>query len=89
MVNPKMFRITRISQPVVAAPTVGMNHRLDADTSANNGLQRLSLNIRHDFGKDKTIAFVDTEDDVFAACAATASAAHPASTEIRFVNFDL
>ena len=52
MINPEMFRITQINQSVVAAPHIGMNNRFDADTPANNGLERFSLDIRNNFSLD-------------------------------------
>ncbi len=88
MVDPKMFRVTKINQPVVAAPTVRMNDRFNPDTPANNGLQRFSLDVRNDFGKNFTVSFVDSKDDGFARCSATAFALDSFRSEIRFINFD-
>ncbi len=86
MIDALMFIKTDIDQSVVAAPTVRMYDRVQRNTSANNLLQRISLHIGHNLGKDKAIALVNAEDDVFAKCAATAPSAHTASAEIGFVN---
>ena len=45
MVNPKVFRIADVNESVIAAPVVGMNNGLDADTPGNKGLERFSLDI--------------------------------------------
>ena len=62
MIDPEMLRITRINGSVVTAPQIGMNNRLDADTSVNTGLQRFSPDVRDDFGKDFAVAFINTEN---------------------------
>ena len=89
MIDPEMLRITQINQSVVTAPAVGMNHGFNPDTPANNGLQRVSLDVRNDFGKDFAVAFIDSKDNRFAACSATAFAFDTVGAKVRFVNFAL
>src|SRR5688572_32213544 len=84
-----MLRITDINQSVIATPHIRMNNRFDADSPANNGLQRLSSAIRNNFGINFTVTFENTEDDCFAGCSATTLATNVACPKIGFVNFDL
>ncbi len=89
MIDPKMFAVADINQSVVAALAVRVNHRIQEYLAANNVLQRLSRWVRHDFSKDRTVAFVNSEDNGLAAGAATAFAANSFCPKIRFINFDL
>ena len=89
VINALMFAVADIKQPVISAPAVRMNYRINRNTSANNVLQRLPSRVWNNFGEDTTISFVDSKDDGFARGAATTLAAHPTRPEIRFVDFDL
>jgi hypothetical protein len=56
--------------------------------AANNGLQRFSLDIRNNLREDFSVAFIDSEDNSFAARSATAFAFDTTRSEVRFVNFN-
>ncbi len=84
VVDPEMLWITQVNQAVVAAPAVGMNNRFNPDASVDNGLQRLFLNIRNNFGEHFSVSFVDAEDDGFAARAATAFALDSLGSKVGF-----
>ncbi len=88
MIDPKMLRITQVNQAVVAAPRIGMNHGFNADSPANNGLQRFLLNIRNDFSKDFSVAFVNSKDNGFTRCAPSAFAFDTTCAKVRLVNFN-
>lgn len=88
MIDSQMLAVTDIDQSVVAAPAIGMNHRIQRNASANNGLQRFLLHIRDDLRVNLPVAFVNAEDNLFAAGSATAFAAHATSAEVRFIDFN-
>src|SRR5215213_3780460 len=88
MIDSQMLAVTDINQSVITAPAIGMNHAVERNLAANNGLQRFLLHVRHNLGVNLPVAFIDTKDNCFARCSATTLAAHSSSTKIRFVNFD-
>lgn len=61
-----------------------MNNGLDADTPANNGLERFSPDIRDDLGEHFPVPFIDAEDDRFATSSAASFTFDP---EVAFVDF--
>ena len=77
-----------VDQPVVPAPTVGIDHGRDVNFATNNGLQRLFGAIRDDFGIDLPAAFEQAEDDGFAARAPAPFAAYAPRAEVAFVEFN-
>ena len=89
MIDTKVFRVADVDESVVAAPAIRMNDGLDADTPANNGLERLSRYIRNDLGKHFSVSFVDAEDDRFATSSAASFAFDTTGTEVAFIDFDL
>jgi hypothetical protein len=62
VIDPQMFFVADINQSIVAAPLFQVNDRIQADTPANKGLQRLFLTIRDNPGINRTVAFEDAED---------------------------
>lgn len=88
VIDPEVFAVTDINQPIVAAPSVRVNDRFRLDATANDGLQRLLFAVRHNLGIDRTVAFEDAEDDCFARRAATALAAYTPGTEVGFIYFN-
>ena len=89
MVDTKVFRVADVNESVVAAPAIGMNDRFDADTPANNGLERLSLDIWNDLSKHFSVPFIDAEDNRFATGSAASFALNSFGPEVAFVDFDL
>lgn len=87
MVDPAMFLETQIDEPVVAAPFVGMNNRLQTGLVADDRLQSGFGGIGHDLCIDLIAAFQQSEDDGFARRSTASSATHTPWTEVRFVGF--
>jgi hypothetical protein len=81
--------VAHVHDAVVRAKAIGMNGRRQLDFAANNRLQTGFLAVRHDFGIDPPVSFVDAEDDGFTARAAPTFAADAARAEVRLVEFDL
>ncbi len=50
MIDTKMLCKTDIDQAVAATPFIGMDNYVEADFSANNGLQSAFLAVRNDLG---------------------------------------
>lgn len=89
MINPVMLRVADIHQPVVSAPPIRVDNRVERDPTANNRLQSGLLAVRHDLGVDAPVTLQETEDRRLPTCTTPALAAHPACAEIAFVNFNL
>ncbi len=62
VVNTKMIRVADINQPVVAAPFVRVNNRVQANTPANDCLQRFLAAVRDNLGINRSVALKDAED---------------------------
>lgn len=77
-----------INQPVVANPTIAMNHRVQGDLSANQPLQGSFLGVWHNLSPHLIAAFQDAEDDGLVASSTSAFSLDPVRAEIRFVDFD-
>ena len=82
MINAKMLRVSDIDQSVIAAPLIRMNHRIQRNTPANNGLQRFLAAVRDNFSIDRAIALEDAEDFRLAARSASALAFDTTRTEL-------
>jgi len=54
MINAKMLRVADINQPVVAAPFVRVNNRVQANTPANDCLQRFLAAVRDNLGINRS-----------------------------------
>ncbi len=89
MIDSVMFTVTDINQPVLTAPAIRVDNRRERDATANNGLQSGFLTVRYDLGIDLVITLEQAEDNGFTTGSATTLASHPASTEVRLVNFNL
>ena len=79
---------TDIHQPVVAAPTVGIDHGGHVNFTADNGLQGLFRAVGDDFRVHLPAAFEQAEDNGFATGPAGPFAAHPPGAEVAFVEFN-
>lgn len=77
-----------IYQPVIAAPTVGVDHRSRVNFAPNEALQRLFRAIRYNFRVHLAPAFEQAENDGFAARPAAPFAPHPAWPKVGFVEFE-
>jgi|SRR5947209_4898481 len=88
MQHAKMLTVSDINQPIVAAPAVRVNDRLQRDMPANHLLQRVFTTIRNNLGMDLAVTFEDAEDDGFTHCSTPSLASDMANTEIAFVNLD-
>ena len=71
------------------APAVRIERAAWRHMSADNGLQRGFLAVRHDSGMHLTLALVDAEHGRFAERPAPALALHAARAEVGFVHFNL
>jgi len=87
-VDSEVLGVAHVSQSVVAAPAVRVDHRFGRNATTNNGLQRSFFAIRHDLRVDIAISLQEAEDDGLTARSATALASHSSSAEVRLVNFD-
>ena len=77
-----------INQPVVANPTIAMNHRIQGDLSANQPLQGSFLGVWHNLSPHLIAAFQDAKDDGLVASSTSTFSLDPVRAEIRFVDFD-
>lgn len=68
-------------------PEVGVNNGLDADTPANNGLERFSPDIPDDLGEHFPVPFINAEDDRFDTSSAASFTFDPVGPEVAFVDF--
>ena len=66
-----------------------MNNCFNADTPANNGLERFLLNIWNDFSKDFSVSFINSEDDGFATRSATTLALNAMCAKVKESRADL
>ena len=88
MIDSIMLRVADINEAVIAAPSVRVDDCSERDATANNGLKRGFLTVRHDLRVDRAIALEDAEDDCFARCAAPSFASDTTRAEVAFVHFD-
>ena len=84
MLNPKMLCIAHVNQPMITAPTVGINHAPQADPAADYRLQRMFAGVRHDFRVYLAVALEHVERDGF-----LTSAANTLRAEVRFIYFNM
>jgi hypothetical protein len=89
MVDAKVLPVTDVNKSVAAALVVGVNDDLDADTPANNDLERFSWNIWNDLGGHFPVSFADAENDRFATGSAASFAFDPPGPKTAFIDFDL
>ena len=88
MMDSKMFFVSKIDQPIVASPTVGVDHTLQVGFPKNNGLQCGFSTIWNDFGIDFTVSLEHTENGCLAKGSTSSCPFDPLSTEIGFIDFD-
>lgn len=89
MVNPEVLRVADIHQPVVAAPTVGVDDRVERHPTADYGQKRALAAVWHDLCVDAAVPFEDAEDDSLARSAAPTLAPHAPRAEVRLIHLDL
>ena len=77
-----------VHQPVVAAPTVRIDHGRDINFAVNDGLQDLFRTVGHDFRVHLPAALEQAEDAGFATGPAAAFAPHATRTGVAFVAFN-
>lgn len=93
MVDSKMLIIADIDKSIVAAPAIGVDDRLQIDSSPDNALQCAFATIGDDLRVDASVPKKDAEDGLFEG-ASTAfkppfPAPNPSCTEIAFIDFNL
>ncbi len=87
--HPVMLLVTHMHDPVVGTKTIGVNRRRKLDTSAQDGLNTGFRAIRDDLCINRTLAFVDAEDNGFATRTASARASDTACPKVTFIEFDI
>ncbi len=88
MTDSQVLAVTDINQSIVTAPAIRVDNGLGSDATANNGLQSDLFAVRHDLGVNLIVTLQESEDDGLTTSSATTFTAHPARTEVRFINFD-
>ena len=88
MMDSEMFFVSKIDQPIVTSPTVGVDHTLQVGFPTNNGLQCGFSAIWDNFCIDFTVSLEHTENGCFAKGSTPSFPFDPLSTEIGFINFD-
>ena len=89
VVNPEVLRVADIDEPVVAAPAVGVDDRVERHPTADYGQKRALPAVRHDLGVDAAVSFEDAEDDGLARGSAPTLAPHAPGAEVRLIHLDL
>ena len=89
MMDSEIFFVSPIDQPIVASPTVGVDHTLQVGFPTNNGLQCGLSTIWNDFGINFTVSLEHTENGCFAKGSSSSFPFDPLSAKIGFINFDL
>ncbi len=88
VINAKVFLIAQVNNRVIGTETIGINGRIKADTTFDNSLQSLGLDVFDNLGIDTPVTFVDTENDMFVFRATTALAFFMARAKVRLIAFD-
>ncbi len=85
----QVFPNNVLAKRIVSTETGGVNSCVEVHFASYNCLQSLGFHVFDDLGINFSVAFIDTENDVFVFCSATTFAFPMARVEIRFVAFDL
>lgn len=89
MMDPQMLLITDVNQAVITTPAVGMDDDLGLYFAPNHGQKRAFGAVGDNLGVDPALAFEDAEHEGLSRRAPASPAAHPARTEVGFVDLDL
>ena len=83
-----MFFVSKIDQPIVASPTVGVDHTLQVDFPTNNGLQCGFNAIWDNFCIDFTVSLEHTENGSVTKESSSSFPFDPLAAKIGFIDFD-
>jgi len=89
MIDSKVLAIADINKAIVATPAVRINDAIGFYFAPDNGLQCSFRAIRNDLRVDFAVTFEDAEDDCFTICTTSSFPFNTASTQKRFVYFNL
>ena len=83
MMHPEVLVKTNIDQPVVAAPSIRMNHGSWRYMATDNGLQCRFRAIWHNLCVDFSLPFQNTKDDRFSICSSASFTSNTLCTIMR------
>ena len=89
VLDAQVFFVTDIDQAVIPSPAIGVNHRVQADATADGFLQGLFATIGDDLGVDLPVSFEDAKDNGLACSTPTSFAPNAFGSEVGLVDFDL
>ena len=89
MLDAEVFLVSQIDEPVITAPTIGMNDAFKVYTSTYDALEGGSGAIRNDLRIDVIIAFEQAENNSFPSGPTASDASYPTSAEVTFINLNL
>jgi len=89
MIDPEVLVESKIDQPVVTSPAIGMEYGFDSDFTSNHRLQSGFGSIRDDLGVDLVATFEQAEDDRLPARSTASFAPDATRSEVGFIHFDL
>lgn len=88
VINPEMPINANIHKPIVATPTIGMDHAVGVNFATNNALQRGFGGVGDDLGVDAVASFEKTKHNGFAACSATSLASNAFRPEVGLIGLE-
>ena len=88
MIDSIMLTVANIYQAIITAPPVRVDDCSERDATANNGLQRGFLAVRHNLRVNASVTLEDAEDDGFTKGSSASFASDSASAEVALIYFD-
>jgi hypothetical protein len=88
VIDSEVLRVSDIDKAIIASPAVRVDDRFRSHSTANNGLKRGFLAIRHDLGVDASVTLEDAEDNRLATGSTASLAKDATRAEVGFINFD-
>ena len=89
VINPEMSINADVHKPIVAAPSICVDHAVRVDLATDNGLQRSFGGAWDDFGVDAVAAFEKAKDDRFPACATSSFAPNAFGAEVGLIGLEV
>ena len=86
VINPEMPINANIYKPIVATPSICMDHAVGVDFASNNGLQRGFGGVGDDLGVDAVTSFEKAKHNGLAACSATSLASNAFWPKVRLIS---
>ena len=87
MIHAEMLFIPQVDQPIVTAPAIGVDDRLQVDSSSNDRLECFTTTVGNDFGVDFTVSSEYTKDNGLPESTTSTFALDATGTEIAFIDF--